>query len=140
MGESEPLPRTITLIFDGQCGMCTRMIMWILARDHEHRITPVPCQAREGLAGYGITRDQCEASVWAVTSGGERVAGGQAAVLIVALLWRHPWMVSLGRMPGVRQLLDVGYRLVARNRSHVPGITPWCESHPDACVTVDKAW
>jgi predicted DCC family thiol-disulfide oxidoreductase YuxK len=128
------LPESLTIIFDGHCGMCTRTISWIAARDRAGRLTPVPCQAREGVERFGLSRRECEASVWVVTPDGSRIPAGQAVVLVLAVLWQRPWLVTLGRLPGVRQLLDTGYRLVARNRGRFPGVMPWCESHPGDCV------
>jgi predicted DCC family thiol-disulfide oxidoreductase YuxK len=133
------LPASLTVVFDGHCGMCTRTIAWLIAHDPEGRLRPVPCQSRTGVERFGLSREQCEASVWVVSPDGRTTSGGQAAVLIAALLWQRPWLVALGRLTGVRHLLHTGYKLVARNRNRFPGVTPWCESHPGACSSAEES-
>ena len=39
-----------------------------------------------------------------------------------------PW-----RVPGFPWLLDRIYEFVAANRRRLPGVTPYCVEHPDAC-------
>jgi len=131
---SHPLPPSLTVIFDGYCGMCTRTIAWLRDHDKQNRLDPLPCQSLDGVRRFGISREQCEEAVWSVTDDGERASGGQAAMMILAVMWQTSWPVTVGKMPGIRQALDVGYRLVARNRRRFPGMTPWCESHPDTCL------
>jgi predicted DCC family thiol-disulfide oxidoreductase YuxK len=36
-------------------------------------------------------------------------------------------------LPGIRQLLDFIYYLVASNRSRLPGDPPYCSQHPAEC-------
>jgi predicted DCC family thiol-disulfide oxidoreductase YuxK len=127
-------PEHLTIIFDGRCGVCTRTIAWLLSRDTRDRLTVVPCQTVDGVDRFGLTRDDCLRSVWAVTPDGGAEAGGQAATLIAAVLLQHRWPVTIGRMPGVRHILALGYRAVASNRHRLPGMMPWCESHPEECT------
>lgn len=134
-----PLPSSLTVIFDGYCGMCTRTIAWLMDHDRAGRLEPVPCQNVDGVVRFGLSHSQCEASIWTLTDDGDLASGGQAMMLILAVLWQQPWIATIGRLPGVRQALDFGYGLVARNRRRFPGMTPWCESHPDACFPSNGA-
>jgi predicted DCC family thiol-disulfide oxidoreductase YuxK len=36
-------------------------------------------------------------------------------------------------LPGIRQLQDLIYSLIASNRSRLPGDTPYCTQHPAEC-------
>lgn len=96
----DDLPDSLTVIFDGWCGMCTRAISWIERRDTERRIVAVPCQSDQTLKRFGVTPDDCAKSVWAVTPGGERVPSGQATALVLAVLMQQRWLVTFGRLPG----------------------------------------
>ena len=130
----QQLPPALTLIFDGYCSVCTRIVAWIGERDREQRITPVPCQGKDVTTRFGVSRAECESSVWTMNSIGERQAEGQAVVLVLAVLWNQPWLVTFGRLPGIRLALNLGYHLIAKNRGRLPGVTPWCVVHPDVCL------
>jgi predicted DCC family thiol-disulfide oxidoreductase YuxK len=127
-------PDHVIVIFDGQCGVCTRTVAWLERRDRHHWLRPVACQTVHGVGRFGLTPRDCLASVWAITPGGRKEAGAQAATLIASVLLQRQWPVTLGRMPGVRHVLALGYRTVARNRHRLPGMTPWCDSHPGQCI------
>jgi len=69
----------------------------------------------------GLTAEACEQALQLVGSDG-RIWSGAAA--IARALRLRPALAPLGwlyAVPGVRQLLDAGYALVARNRFRLPG-------------------
>lgn len=132
-GVAYPVPESLIVIFDGRCGMCTRTVEWLVARDKDARIEPIPCQTKSSVERFGLSLGQCERSVWAIAPGGEMASGAQAAMLIVAVLWQRAWPIRMWQRPVIRHVLSAGYTLVARHRHHFPGTTPWCETHPAAC-------
>ena len=114
-----------TLVFDGDCGFCTWSVdmakKWIRPRA---RIVP---WQRADLAALGLTEEQCQLAVQWVSASGDVRAGGRA----VAALLRSspaPWPVlgALADVPGIAQLVDALYRLIAANRYRLPGSTPAC--------------
>lgn len=129
----ENVPGTLTVVFDGDCGMCTCTVNALRSRDHGGRLTFVPCQSTRGVEQFGVTGEECAASVWAISPDSIPVSGGEAAVLIAGVLMQKRWPVVVGGLPVVHHALDRGYRFVARNRSRFPGETPWCAVHPDDC-------
>lgn len=135
---TDSLPSSLTVIFDGYCGMCTFTVERLLSRDHDERLTVVPCQSTSGMTRFHVSREQCEERVWAVTPEGRRVSGGQAVMLICAVMWQRSWPVTIGRLPVVSQVLAWGYGLVTRNRHRFPGTTAWCEAHPGECLPPRK--
>lgn len=114
--------------------MCTRTMLALRARDHGNRLTFVPCQSTGGVGRFGIATEDCAASIWAITPDGARFPGSGAAVLIASVLMQKRWPVAVGYFPGIRQALFHGYRLIARHRARFPGVTPWCEAHPEDCI------
>ena len=136
---TDALPASLTIIFDGYCAMCTRTVEWLLAHDRDERLTIVPCQDPSGTDRFGVSRDQCEERVWAVTPEGQRKSGGQAVMLILAVLWQRSWPVTLGRLSVVSGMLTWGYEVITRNRHRLPGTTPWCTSHPEECLPARQA-
>lgn len=82
-----------------------------------------PYQLME-LSEFGLTREQAEKSVLFID--GDRVLGGSRAVAAILRSGRRPWPWIGAAMdfPIVRPIAQVGYRLVARYRSHLPGVRP----------------
>lgn len=127
------LPQQLTLIFDGSCDFCTRSVRIVRALDRGRRITAVPFQKPGAAAAHGLTIPQCEAAAWAITPDQRRHPGAAAinVALAVALRTRLPlWVYAI---PGIHQLQDAAYAWIARNRSRIPGDTPYCEQHPEEC-------
>ena len=120
------------LVFDGQCGFCTRAVAWILRLDRRHRLVPLPYQLPGVPQRYGLTSEDCRTAAWTFTPDGRwfRGAGAINAALATVVGNRLPlWIYQL---PVIRWAQDAALRLDARNRRLFPGVTPWCCTHPDA--------
>lgn len=101
--------------------------------DRSRRVTMVPFQQPGAAAAHGLTIAQCESAAWAITPDRQRYPAAMAVnlTLAVALRTRLPlWFYAIF---GIRQLQDSAYAWVARNRSRLPGDTPYCEQHPEQC-------
>jgi len=123
-----------TLIFDGDCGFCTRSRDLLARLDRRGRLRTLPYQ-RAGVAeAAGVSREDLSRAVFWDGGPGRRYWGAEAvnAALSAALGTGLP--LRLYRLPGVRRLQDRVYRWVADNRHRLPGVTPWCTSHPESCV------
>ncbi len=120
---------TPVLIYDGDCGFCTRSVRLVERIPVRVRITP---WQTTDLAALGTTRARAEREVvWVGTDG--RVSGGAAAVADLLRSARFPFSLA-GRvlaLPVVRTLAALVYRAVAANRSRLPGTTPACQLPPD---------
>jgi len=120
---------TATLVYDGDCGFCTRSAE--LAR----RILPEDCAVAAwqltDLAGLGVTADRAQREVlWVSRSGA--VSGGAGAIGRALLAVGFPW-VLLGLLlvlPPFSWAAQVVYRVVAANRYRLPGGTPACAVPP----------
>jgi predicted DCC family thiol-disulfide oxidoreductase YuxK len=75
----------------------------------------------------------CEASVWAIASDGGRYRGAEAVNALVAAALGTAVPLFVYSLPGIRQLQDIIYSLVASNRSRLPGDHPYCAQHPAEC-------
>ncbi|MGL5864681.1 MAG: thiol-disulfide oxidoreductase DCC family protein [Dermatophilaceae bacterium] len=125
-----PRPGLPLLVFDGDCGICTRLadvtIRWVPPRGGT-----VAAAQWVDLGHYGLTEEQCQHALQYVDATGQVHAAQDA----VARLLRdsHPWWRPAGaalRLPGVNQLAGLVYRWVARNRYRLPGGTPACGLTP----------
>ena len=108
----------VLCIYDGDCGFCSRCVAWA-SRRSDVRFEPFQ---RADLASYGIAEEAAAEAVHCVGADG-RVTRGAAAVAAVLQECGRRWalLALLMRLPAIRTLAEVGYRLVARNRHRLPG-------------------
>ncbi len=119
---------TPTLVYDGDCGICTRLsgvvVRWVRRGPDDFDV--VPFQYAD-LPSLGLTEAQCaDALQWVGADG--RTAEGPNAVAGVLRAGRLPWR-PVGRaltLPGVPRLAWPVYRWVAAHRHRLPGGTPAC--------------
>ncbi|MEM8621186.1 MAG: DCC1-like thiol-disulfide oxidoreductase family protein [Actinomycetota bacterium] len=141
LGRDDSLPDSAVLLFDGDCGMCTRSARLLLKlvgastldSDGE-RVDIVPSRRPGVLQRTGVTAEQASASVWTVADDSTVVGGPAAIALAIAIGRQQRWPLWPFAVPGVQWLLDRIYAAIAANRGRFPGETPWCEQHPEHCV------
>lgn len=113
-----------TLVFDGDCGFCTRSADWVATRSD----AAVEPWQRLDLAAHGLTEDEVRtAAYWLDPDGGEPLRGARAVAAALRACGR-PWrgVGVLLDLPPLRPLSALGYRVVAANRHRLPGTTPAC--------------
>jgi predicted DCC family thiol-disulfide oxidoreductase YuxK len=103
------------------------------ALDRNRRVTAVPFQKSGTPASVGLTLEECEASAWAIAPDGGRYRGAEAMNALVAAVLGTAIPLLLYRLPGIRQVQDFIYSVVASNRSRLPGDQPYCSQHPAEC-------
>lgn len=116
------------LVFDGDCGFCTTSARAAVRWLHLERVEP---WQRLDLVALGLDESACRTAVQWVGADGSVLAAERAivaALLHAGGLWRLLGKV-LG-LPVVRPAAGVAYRVVARNRSRLPGSTPACRLPP----------
>lgn len=124
----------VVLLFDGQCGFCTRAAWWLRRVDRGGRVALVPFQQPGAPERFGLTPEACAQAAWAITPDGERHRGAAAILVALAAARGWPWLLALyRRIPLVRCLADALYAGVAAHRGRLPGVRPYCEEHPSAC-------
>ena len=103
------------------------------ALDRNRRVTAVPFQKSGTPASVGLTVEECEASAWAIASDGSRYRGAEAVNALVAAALGTAVPLLLYYLPGIRQVQNFIYSLIASNRSRLPGDQPYCAQHPAEC-------
>ena len=119
--------RPPTLIFDGDCGICT----W--AANFSRRRLPtgvrvVPCQLVDDPSSVGLTRETIAEAVWWVDAH-EHLYRGHRAFVEAARAFGGVWWIlgSFGRARALDRLGARMYSVLARNRFRLPGSTPACQ-------------
>jgi predicted DCC family thiol-disulfide oxidoreductase YuxK len=121
---------TAVLVFDGECGFCTRALGWIRLLDAHSRLTTLPLQAPGAPERVGSTRAACKETLHTLVEG-ELRTGAAAVNAAVSVALGRRWPLRL--YARTADLQERVYGWVARNRGRLPGITPWCARYPDSC-------
>ena len=106
---------TAVFYYDGDCGMCLRLVRRLERMDAHGRITWTPYQSLDEPP-TGITWEEMDQAAYLISDAGEVREGFYA---IRDLLTRLPALSLLGalmRLPGAGLIGRPVYRLVARNR------------------------
>lgn len=110
------------MLFDGDCGVCARLVETARRMDRAARFIFAPHQALpdNDLARYGLSRANCESALQVITRHRRVYAG---ALAVNYFLWqRWPWRLLLLVVYGLPILLlleMLGYRLFAANRHRI---------------------
>ncbi len=105
------------LLFDGDCGFCTRVAGWVARRDRERRLRlrVVAYQEAPSPPMTPELRAACAEAVHAITRRGRVLRGGDATIFTLHELgWRG--LARLLWLPPLRDIVGFGYRIVARLR------------------------
>lgn len=109
------------ILYDGHCRLCSGA-----ARKFERLLGSQGTELRSfreegGLVPFpGISYERCEKAMQLVQASGRVVEGAEA---IVRALGRRVWgkLLYIYFVPGLRQLVDALYRVVARYRFRIAG-------------------
>lgn len=105
------------LIWDGACGFCRNALCWLLQRDHAARIEAVPYQALPAPPMTPAFRRQAERAVQVITPEGQQLSGGRAVLYVLQQVGWRPVLVRVASHRPVLWAVELGYRLIARNRA-----------------------
>ncbi len=121
-------PRDWTLVYDGDCGFCTRSVEWLARWDRRGRLRFVRSQDAAALATLPpMAPAALAAAMHLVTPGGEVYAGAATVPHILRLVPGGRALAVLYRLPGLPAVADRVYRWVARHRHRLPGSTASCD-------------
>jgi predicted DCC family thiol-disulfide oxidoreductase YuxK len=124
-------PHGPILLYDGVCGLCNRMVQFVLHRDCRNQFRFASLQspfAAELLERHGHDPTRLDTVVLVLDGGtpSERLLKKSRAALGVLRILGGPWsaLCVLGVLPTV--VLDLGYNFVARVRYRVFGKSESC--------------
>jgi predicted DCC family thiol-disulfide oxidoreductase YuxK len=115
-----------TLIFDGDCGFCTRCVLWGTANLSAFP-NPVAFQALNP-GDFGLSQAEVRKAVWLI-SGSTVLSGARAVAWILKGQKAIGWRLLGGFIDWrpIRPFSQLGYRLVAINRHRLPGASTECK-------------
>ncbi|MBY0585920.1 DUF393 domain-containing protein [bacterium] len=112
---------TVEVFYDGDCPLCRREIDMLRRWDKKSRILFTNIAA-EGFdpAPLQRTHDQLMAQIHGRNASGELIVGVEVFRQLYQAVGLG-WLVWVTRLPVIRQILDVFYRLFARYRLRLTG-------------------
>lgn len=117
-----------TLVFDGDCSVCTSLARFVTARCRcDASDYDVTASQHADLPALGLTQERCDAALqWVDAEGGISSAQDAVARTLLASSWWARPMGALILLPGVRGATGAVYRWAAHNRHRLPGGTSAC--------------
>jgi predicted DCC family thiol-disulfide oxidoreductase YuxK len=110
-------PRPFTVVYDGACRVCQRLVKLLTKWDRHHQIEIVPSQAPGVRARFPWIPDRAYAeSVQLIGPGGRTWQGAAALEHILDALPKGKLISWVFSIPFVRPLAERFYRWFARNR------------------------
>ena len=130
MGYARPVatPAAMTVLYDGSCRFCTHSAHAIQRRFGRAHIALRDFQEPGVLEQYpSITHEAAMKRMHLVRGDGRIFPGAEAFARILATVPIVGWLAWLYYVPGIRQLADLGYALVAKYRYRLFGRTQECD-------------
>lgn len=110
------------LLYDGQCGVCSRSVQWILSHERSQSLRFAPLESPLGreLAAEGQVPEGVDSLLWVEGSeNGVVVRFWSSAVFATLRYVGGPWRLLMILKILPRPLVDLLYRLFARHRLKV---------------------
>ena len=105
------------LVYDGECELCLRTVMWVRRRDRTGRLELLPYQDPAARARFrGVPNEAFEGALQLLLPGNVRHEGARAVEEVLRLLPAGRIPGLLFSLPGARLLAGRVYGWVARNR------------------------
>jgi predicted DCC family thiol-disulfide oxidoreductase YuxK len=106
----------IAVVYDADCGVCQASVAWVKKRDRRGAFQFVGNDVAELPAG--VSREETEHTV-VLIDGARKLVRADAVARILRELRGWSLLGSALRLPGLRQLANVGYDAFARRRHRV---------------------
>jgi predicted DCC family thiol-disulfide oxidoreductase YuxK len=122
--------RPWTLVYDGSCNVCSRLVRRVQRWDTRHVIQAIASQNDTVSTRFPwIPRESFDEAMYVIAADGRTWGGAAAARKLLAILpfgWLLGWLWGL---PSFGALADRGYRIFARNRYRF-GCSEHCKLAP----------
>jgi len=129
----------LTVIYDGHCGMCTRLVKRVARLDTRGTLEIIPSQTAGVRDRFPWIPDNAyDESLQVVRASDGRTWEAAAAVEEIIRALRAGWVVSwLFRIPFARRIAERGYRWIADHRGEL-GCGAHCQTHTVSPATGTK--
>jgi predicted DCC family thiol-disulfide oxidoreductase YuxK len=108
------------VLYDADCGLCSRTAQALRILDRRERLRLVPLQRAPELLGDGSPpADALKAALHVRGPEGDWWTGGEASLRIAAAVPALWPLAQVGRLPLISSMVEPAYRLLARHRDRL---------------------
>jgi len=124
-----PAPFDVQVFYDGECPLCMREIRMLRRMDRRGRIafTDIADPSFDAAA-WGTDMSTLMAEIRGRTPDGQWITGVEVFRRLYSAVGLR-WLVAPTRLPGISHLLDLAYRVFAKNRLRLTG-----RCTPESCA------
>ncbi len=121
MNQVTPADYEVEVFFDGACPLCRREINMLRRLDRRRKIRFTDIQSPEfQSASIGRTFEELMARIHGRLPDGSVIEGVEVFRRLYAAVGFR-WIVAMTHWPGISQLMNLGYRVFAKNRRRLTG-------------------
>lgn len=119
----------VILLYDGGCRFCMSSAAAMVRRFGPGRLETRDLRKEGVLAAFPeVSYEAAMKRMHVVLPDGRIYAGAEAIARVLATARITGWLAYVYYVPGIRQLADLGYALVAKHRHRLFGRTGACET------------
>jgi predicted DCC family thiol-disulfide oxidoreductase YuxK len=112
-------PRTGWVLYDADCGICTRMARFWMPTFSRLGLETAPLQSEWVATRTGLPLPQLLTDVRLLQTDGTLVSGPNVYRYLMRRLWWAYPLFLLSKVPVLSHAFDWGYRVFARHRSRI---------------------
>ncbi len=106
----------VLVLYDADCGICTRSVCWLARRDRDRQLDLEPLQQAVRVAPDAPPESELVAALHVRAADGRWHRGGDAVLTALEALPRWRLLAGLVRRTPLTWVVEPAYRLVAANR------------------------
>ena len=114
--EPTPPPRTGWVLYDANCGVCTRLAHSWSPTFARLGLSVAPLQSPWVSERTGLSTDQLVTNIRLLENNGSLFSGPDVYRYVMRRLWWTYPLYLLSRVPGLSRVFDWSYRTFARHR------------------------
>lgn len=108
-----------TIYYDGDCPMCTVIINKVDNSSQKEKFNPK--DITKEIMPQNITKKQAKEEIHIIDSEGKIYRNAEAILKILEEYPRWKFLAKIGKLPIIKQVLQIGYKFVAINRHFLFG-------------------
>jgi predicted DCC family thiol-disulfide oxidoreductase YuxK len=105
--------RRFTVIYDAQCGVCSRSVAWLRRQDARPAMRFLASESEEAVRLVPV-RPPNQMAI--VSPMGEVLLGADGWIGCMQTIPRYRWMARVAGWPVVKPFVMLGYGVIAKNR------------------------
>lgn len=123
------MKENLVVLYDGQCNLCVNTVNVLRKLGTTANLEYIDLQQADVSAIVpNVDQSQLLAQLHVVEAEGQLFRGADAIVRIMRTIPQLRWISFIYRIPGLKPLADVLYRIIAKHRYRLFGRKDECES------------